>query len=163
MNTGLVVAVMLGVSFNTLVVAALIVWLSRGGGNVWINDLNANNLSVCISLFVILETAGAVLGGFMWAQLGGHVEPMEKSLGYLGIWFGFLGTHVLANGGVQIGKRLTDGTYTEKKGEANAKVEAAKATVPEGLVAGIGAAVAAKVEQAKNGIITTEHPAGGGM
>jgi len=42
----------------------------------------------------------------------------------------------LANSGTQIAKRATDGTYVEKKGEAQAKIEAAKVT---GVVPGSGA------------------------
>jgi len=120
--------VIIGISVNTLVIAGMIVWLSRGGGAQWVNTLNATSLSTCISLFVIMETAGAVMGIFIWAHVTGHPEPLDKSLGYLGIWFGFLGTHLLANSGTQIAKRATDGTYVEKKGEAQAKIEAAKVT-----------------------------------
>lgn len=118
--------VMAGILLNTLIVAGMIVWLSRGGGATWINTLNATSLSTAVSLFVIMETAGAVLGIYMWAHVTGHTDPLDKSLGYLGIWFGFLGTHVLVNSGTQIGKRLTDATYTEKKGDAKEKVERAK-------------------------------------
>lgn len=129
-------SVMLGIFLNTLIIAGMIVWLAKGGGANWINTLNATSLSVVISLFVIMETAGAVLGIFIWAHVSGHPDPLEKSLGYLGIWFGFLGTHVLVNSGTAIGKRLTDGTYTEKKGEAKAAIERAKATGTPGVVAG---------------------------
>jgi hypothetical protein len=147
-------SVMWGILANTLIIAGMIVWLSRGGGDQWINTLNATSLSTCISLFVIMETAGAVLGIYIWAHVTGHTDPLDKSLGYLGIWFGFLGTHLLANAGTQIAKRTTDGSSLEKQGAAKPAVEAAKAT---GAASGAAAALVIADKAAE--IKTREHAA----
>ena len=135
-----------GLLLNTMIIAGLIVWLSKGGGSQWINTLNSNSLSAFVVLIVIMETAGAVNGMFIWSVLNGKVKDLSESLGYLGIWFGFLGTHVFAISATLIGKRVTDGGYVEKKGEAKAKLQAAKTATATGTIGG-------------NGIVTGEHPA----
>lgn len=136
----------LGLLANTVIVAALIVWLSKGDGAKWINTLNGTSLSIFISLLVIMETAGAVNGMFIWAVLNGKAKDLSEVLGYLGIWFGFLGTHVLALSATTIGKRVTDGTYVQKKGEAKAAEAAAKTAPGAGVVSG-------------DGVVTGERPA----
>lgn len=137
-----------GLLLNTVLIAGLIVWLSKGGGSQWINTLNSNSLSAFVVLIVIMETAGAVNGMFVWAMINGKTKDLGESLGYLGIWFGFLGTHVFAISATLIGKRVTDGGYVEKKGEAKAKLEAAKTAtaVASGTATG-------------DGIVTGERPA----
>jgi hypothetical protein len=142
-----------GLLANTLIVAALIIWLSKGDGAKWINTLNGTSLSIFVSLLVIIETAGAVNGMFIWSVLNGKVKDLGEVLGYLGIWFGFLGTHVLALSATTIGKRVTDGGYVEKKGDAKAKVEAAKTTNTTNT------ANAAAGQQVTEGIVTGERPA----
>lgn len=115
-----------GLLLNTVLVVALIVWLSKGDGAKWINTLNGTALSTLVVLFVIMETAGAVNGMFIWAVSHGKEKSLGETLGYLGIWFGFLGTHVLAISATLVAKRVTDGTYVEKKGAAAVALQDAK-------------------------------------
>lgn len=123
-------SLVLGLLLNTLIIAGLIVWLSKGDGAKWINTLNSTALASFVVLLIVLETAGAVNGMFVWAVLNGKVEMLSGALGYLGLWFGFLGTHVFAISATLIGKRVTDEKYVQKKGEAKAAVEAAKMPAP---------------------------------
>lgn len=135
-----------GLLLNTVLIAGMIVWLSKGDGAKWINTLNSNSLSAFVVLLVIMETAGAVNGMFIWSVLNGKVKDLGETLGYLGIWFGFLGTHVFAISATLIGKRVTDGTYVEKKGAAKAAVESAKTAT-------------ATATNGQTGAVTGEHAA----
>jgi hypothetical protein len=117
---------LIGFLLNTILVAGLIVWLSKGGGANWINKLNSNSLSAFVVLIVIIETAGSVNGMFVWSVVNGKTKDLGETMGFLGIWFGFLTTLVTAIFATLIGKRVTDDAHVAAKGAAQAVVEAAK-------------------------------------
>lgn len=137
--------VVVAITVNTLIIAALLVWLSRGGGKVWVNDINTTSLSTIVALIVLLETAGVVLGVYLWANLNGFTSRLDRSMGYLGVWLGFVAGTVLVNSGTTIFKRTTSEGYVEKKGAAKAAVEAARSTsVTNGLTTKEHAALVAQ-------------------
>jgi hypothetical protein len=150
---------MIGFLLNTILIAGLIVWLSKGGGANWINKLNSNSLAAFVVLIVIIETAGAVNGMFVWSVLNGKTADLRDSLGYLGVWFTFLGTHVFAISATLIGKRLTDDTYIAQKGAAAAAVEAAK--VNGELPPDITGARPARRAPSRQGSVGDDAPEGG--